>query len=89
MEQPEVPDHERMGRLPSYVRAIIYCAAMAEIKYEVADEIVKIAGFQQGVNPDSYSMQLRRYAPCFRKHPELLKRCIDHPIPVGELPKDC
>lgn len=64
-------------------RAIIYCAAMANITPEEADSLLLAAGFGK-VNRRSYRINLKHEAKLFRRFPEILKECIYHPRPLGK-----
>ncbi len=64
-------------------RAIIYCAAMADMTPEETDALLSAVGFGK-VNRNSYRINVRHEAELFRKSPKLLKECIYHPRPLGK-----
>ena len=65
-------------------RAIIYCAALADLTLTEANELLAVANFHP-VPGSSYVMVKKKYVPYFHKSAANLKECIYHPKPVGGL----
>ena len=66
-------------------RMIIFRAAMNGLDLKAVNVKLNAAGYRS-VPYASYHMVCHRYVPAFKKKPGLIDECIEHPVPVKDLP---